>query len=96
MELYRNVTPDVGNWLSVTLAQPGGNRLGVGAIVTVATDAQSQSQQLTVGGGHAGGKALPLHFGLGEAVTALVTVTWPDGTVSEQQARANGALRITR
>jgi hypothetical protein len=96
MELYRNVTPDVGNWLSVTLAQPGGNRFGVGAIVTVATDGRSQSQQLTVGGGHAGGTALPLHFGLGDAVTAQVTITWPDGSVSEQPARANVALRIAR
>ena len=41
-----------------------------------------QSQQVTVGGGHAGGVALPLHFGIGRAETAQVTVRWPDGTTS--------------
>ncbi|WP_108814785.1 CRTAC1 family protein [Loktanella sp. Alg231-35] len=96
MELYRNVTPDVGNWLTVALEQPGGNRLGVGGVITVVADGRSQSQQLTVGGGHAGGKALPLHFGVGTANTAQIRVTWPDGTVTDQLADANTALIVAR
>ena len=96
MELYRNVTPETGNWLTVTLAQPGSNVNAVGAVVSVETDAGTQSQQLTVGGGHAGGSALPLHFGLGDMKEAEVTVTWPDGRVTTQSARMNDRLMISR
>ncbi len=96
MELYRNVTPDTGNWLQVALTQPGGNVNAVGATVVVQTGDLRQSQQLTVGGGHAGGKALPLHFGLGEAQDAVVTVRWPDGQESTYQADANQVLRLAR
>jgi hypothetical protein len=96
MELYRNVTPDTGNWLEVALTQPGGNVNAVGAAVVVQTGDLRQSQQLTVGGGHAGGKALPLHFGLGEAQDAVVNVRWPDGQESTYQADANQVLRLAR
>ncbi|MCK0094061.1 CRTAC1 family protein [Yoonia sp. F2084L] len=96
MELYRNISPDTGNWLAVALNQPGGNVNAVGATVVVVAGDIRQSQQLTVGGGHAGGKALPLHFGLGDATEARVQVTWPDGTVTTHQGAANGVLNINR
>lgn len=96
MELYRNVTPDTGNWLAVRLSQPGANVQAVGATVIVETDAMRQSQQLTVGGGHASGKALPLHFGLGDASEARITVRWPDGTESVHQAQASQVVTLAR
>lgn len=96
IELYRNVTDRTGNWITVTLSQPGGNVNAVGATVTVQTNAGTQSQQNTVGGGHAGGKALPLHFGLGEATEATISVSWPDGTISTTEADANEAVVISR
>ena len=83
LELYRNVTADRGNWLAVRLRQPGGNRDAIGAVLTVKGGPVPQSVQHVVGGGHAGGQLLPRHFGLGEATTGQVTVTWPDGKVSE-------------
>ena len=92
LEIYRNVTDGTGNWLTVALTQSGGNRHAIGAVVTVVTDATTQSQQNTIGGGHAGGKALPLHFGLGDADRATVTVTWPDGAQSTHQVQANASL----
>ena len=55
------------------ISAPEGNRNAVGAVVTVQTETSRQSQQLAVGGGHAGGKAVPLHFGLGDADRALTT-----------------------
>jgi hypothetical protein len=79
MELYENVTPS-GNWLDISLTQPGVNPRGVGAVVEIATDAATQMQEITVGGSHASGKAVPLHFGLGTAEAVRVRVTWPDGT----------------
>ena len=88
-ELYRNVTPDTGHWLAVTLRQPGGNARAVGARVRVEAAGQaedwSEEQGLTIGGGHAGGIAGPLHFGLGAADRARVTVTWPDGTTTRHE-----------
>lgn len=96
MELYRNITPDTGNWIAVDLAQTGGNRQAVGAIVTLQTSDMTQSQQQLVGGGHVSGKAVPLHFGLGAARTARVIVDWPDGTRSEQDATINAAITISR
>jgi hypothetical protein len=96
MELYRNITENTGNWISVTLSQPGGNRNAIGAEITIETDNQKQYQQLTVGGGHAGGKALPLHFGVGDATTVRITITWPDGTQTAQTAVTNSALVINR
>ncbi len=92
MELYRNVTQETGNWISVSLSQPGGNVNAVGAVVVVA----DQSQQLTVGGGHAGGKALPLHFGLGDASEVTIKVTWPGGQITTHQAAANQTIEISR
>lgn len=92
LEIYRNVTDGTGNWLTVALTQSGGNRNAIGAVVMVTTDSGRQSQQNTIGGGHAGGKALPLHFGLGDADRATVTVTWPDGAQSTHQVQANASL----
>ncbi len=83
MELYRNVTQNVGHWLSVDLAQAGGNPRAIGALVTVTAGGVEQTRQVTVGGGHAGGQALPLHFGLGQAGQAQVHVTWPDGAITQ-------------
>lgn len=96
MELYRNVTPETGNWLEIKLEQPGGNRLAVGAVVTVQAADITQSQQLLVGGGHVGGKALPLHFGLGAAENVQIAVDWPDGSSTRHAAPVNTAIMISR
>ena len=80
LELYRNVTEGAGHWIAVALTQPGGNRDAVGARVWVTTPDGAQNQQVTIGGGHGGMDATPLHFGLGTATEVTVSVTWPDGT----------------
>jgi hypothetical protein len=36
-------------------------------------------REVVVGGGHAGGQLGWTHLGLGDAATADVRVTWPDG-----------------
>lgn len=80
MEIWRNVMRDAGNWLAVEPRQSGANLAAVGAWVEVRTAAGSQYREVTVGGGHAGGRSGPLHFGLGSAASAEVRVVWPDGT----------------
>jgi len=89
MEVYRNETPATGNWIAISLRQPGGNRNAVGAVVTVRAGDASQTQQYTIGGGHAGGQAGPLHFGLGAADSVQISVRWP------QQAEATTVLTAT-
>ncbi|WP_090219769.1 CRTAC1 family protein [Litoreibacter janthinus] len=96
MELYRNETEKMGHWLAIKLQQGSGNRNAIGAIVNVSVNGQSQSQQMVIGGGHAGGQAVPLHFGLGDAVEALVNITWPDQTETTLTAKADQTLVINR
>ncbi len=92
MELYRNVTEAAGNWIAVQATAPAGNRFGVGTRITVSTDTGEQTQEITVGGGHAGGAALPLHFGLGSATEAMVSATRPDGQVIRFGTVATGQV----
>ncbi len=96
MEIYRNVTVPVGNWLRVDLEQPGPNRNAIGARVEVIAGGVVQSAQKLVGGGHAGGQALPLHFGLGAAARAQVRVIWPDGSETRLEASAGQRVRARK
>ncbi|MDJ1007988.1 MAG: CRTAC1 family protein [Paracoccaceae bacterium] len=79
VEIWRNET-EAGNWLGVDLRQSAPNTRAVGAWIEVETDAGVQAREVTVGGGHAGGQAGPVHFGLGAAEAARVRVIWPGGT----------------
>jgi hypothetical protein len=84
--LWRNVgsgTADdpvaMGHWAALRLENPGPNRQAVGAWVQVRIDDRTLLREVTVGGGHAGGQAGWIHFGLGTATAAEVRVQWPDG-----------------
>lgn len=82
MELWQNVTEGTGAWVAVEPRQQGVNTRAVGAWVELRAGGLLQSREITVGGGHAGGQAGPLHFGLGAAGSAEARVIWPDGTAS--------------
>ncbi|WP_146346032.1 FG-GAP-like repeat-containing protein [Phaeobacter marinintestinus] len=83
LEIWQNVTPDAGHWLSVSLSQPGPNTRAVGAWIEVDDGKTVQTREITVGGGHAGGVAGPEHFGLGPVDTVRLRVIWPDGVMSD-------------
>ena len=83
LELYQNTSTETGAWLQIAPRQTGSNGFAIGAWIEVSSGARRQVKELTVGGGHASGQAGPLHFGLGEAEAAQVSVTWPDGTKSD-------------
>ncbi|MCF7700822.1 CRTAC1 family protein [Loktanella sp. M215] len=95
MLLYRNDTPATGQWLGLALTQANGNTQAIGARITVTTPDLTQTREIRVGGGHAGGQALPLHIGLGPATAADVTVTWPDGTTTTQTLPADTLARLS-
>lgn len=96
LELYRNTTPDAGNWLAVDLQQSGGNHNAVGSTIRVTANGLMQAIQQTVGGGHAGGQLLPRHFGIGDAIEAKIQVTWPDGAVSNHTSVGGVIATIRR
>ncbi|TMV11550.1 CRTAC1 family protein [Arenibacterium halophilum] len=88
VEVWRNVTPATGHWIGIDLRQEGVNTRAVGAWIEVDTGARTILREVTVGGGHAGGSALPEHFGLGETGPLRVRVTWPGGEKGDWQAVA--------
>ncbi|MGJ8616410.1 MAG: CRTAC1 family protein [Sulfitobacter sp.] len=96
LELYRNITEQSGNWITVALQQAGGNRDAIGAVITVTSGATRQTLQHVIGGGHAGGQMLPHHFGLGDAADTEVSVVWPDGTTSSVQGAAGDRIMLIK
>ncbi|KEP71076.1 hypothetical protein DL1_10525 [Thioclava dalianensis] len=97
MELWRNVTPEPGHWTAVELRQPGANTHAVGAWVELRAQGRVQAQEVTIGGGHAGGSAVALHFGLGAATGAELRVIWPDGVRTDwQPARIDAVTPVHR
>ena len=97
MEVWQNVTPETGHWIGVDLRQVGSNTRAVGAWIEIRTELGSQVREVTVGGGHAGGHALPQHFGLGQASGIRLRVIWPDGATGDWQTfPTNQVVTITR
>jgi hypothetical protein len=97
MEVWRNVTEGTGNWLAIDLAQPGPNRRAVGAWIELDTGNGTEWREVTAGGGHGGGQAVPQHFGLGAAAGARIRVHWPDrGTSGWQTVAAGTTLTVSR
>ena len=76
----------MGHWLALRLQQPSPNVDAVGAWVEVRSGGKVQRRELTVGGGHIGGQASWIHFGLGDAKRAQLRIQWPDGTWGPWQA----------
>jgi hypothetical protein len=104
VSLWRNVgaggadeARPMGNWLGLRLRQDGANRDAVGAWVDVTAGDRVSRKEVTIGGGHAGGQLGWIHVGIGSAESASVTITWPDGEVSDPlEVSANGFYRVER
>jgi hypothetical protein len=81
----------------VRLTQNGANRDGVGAWIEVRRGDRVSTDEVTVGGGHAGGQLGWVHFGLGDEETAQIRVTWPDGEVGDwEDVEADGFYLVGR
>ena len=97
LEVYRNTTKAVGNWLSIEPRQQGINTRAIGGWIELMDDYGLQLRELTIGGGHAGGILGPQHFGLDTAETVTFRVIWPDGTHSEwSKVKPNQRLQVIR
>jgi hypothetical protein len=102
--LWRNVgggdtehPAPTGHWIAVRLRQSAPNVGAIGSWVEVRVGERTVVREVTVGGGHAGGKISWLHAGLGEADGADVRVQWPDGETGPwMTVRADRFVTIER
>ncbi|MFH1469738.1 MAG: CRTAC1 family protein [Pseudomonadota bacterium] len=95
---FENITgEDVGeqgNFVALHLQGTAANRAAIGARVQVTAGGYVQTQEVGGGHGHYGAQHdLVLHFGLGAACAAEVTVRWPDAELSEQTFTVGGGSR---
>jgi hypothetical protein len=87
--LLKNVAPVSGNSILIR-ALTTTNRDAIGARVTVTAANLKQVDEVRSGGSYISQNDLRLHFGLGKAVSAGVSIRWPDGrieTLSSVEAR---------
>ncbi|MCP4809962.1 MAG: CRTAC1 family protein [Proteobacteria bacterium] len=96
VRLWENQLGGGNDWVQLDLrTDVGSNSRAIGARVEVTADGLTQVQQ--VGGGHGqwgNQDDLVLHFGLGDACTADVEITWPDGAVTEHQVTGGQLVRL--
>ncbi|WP_090195437.1 CRTAC1 family protein [Yoonia tamlensis] len=95
LEIWQNTSTDTGNWLRIDPRQTGSNIYAIGAIVELRTAEGTQTIERTIGGGHASGSLVPLHFGVGAHETADIRVVWPDGTIGPWETfSANQSITV--
>lgn len=98
VRLFLNQMGAKSNWIQLVLTGgKGSNRSAIGARVEVEAGGVTQTQEIDGGHGHYNTqKDRVLHFGLGTACKAKVTINWPDATWSEQtlEVAANGRYEV--
>ena len=95
VRMFENLLGDQGNWIQLDLVGgPGTNRAAIGARVSVAAGDVTQTQEVGGGHGHYGiQNSRVLHFGLGAACEAQVTIRWPNAALSTQQVTLKTGFR---
>ena len=93
--LYENVIGQGGNWIQLDLEGTlGTNRGAIGARVEVRAGDLVQVQEIDGGFGLGNTQRdRVLHFGLGAACEAEVTVRWPNAALTTQTFRVNAGWR---
>ncbi len=97
VRFFENVMGEEGsNWIQLRLVGgAGSNRAAIGALVSVTAGGLTQTQE--VGGGHGQGGTqndLVLHFGLGTACSADVSIRWPDAAGTTQDFTVESSARF--
>jgi hypothetical protein len=78
--LLRNDVSGNGHWLKVLLIGVKSNRSAIGARVLARYGDRTQAQEVTAQSSFYSTNDRRLHFGLGTATSADVTIRWPNGT----------------
>ncbi|MFN7291824.1 MAG: ASPIC/UnbV domain-containing protein, partial [Pirellula sp.] len=80
-------------WLQIQLIGSQSNRDAAGAKVMVQTDRGKQIAMVHLGRGYQSHYGTRLHFGLGEANTATIHITWPSGKSSTHSAGSLNSIQ---
>jgi hypothetical protein len=75
--LLKNAAPALGH--SILIRAVTSNRDAIGARVTVTANGQTQMDEVRSGGSYMSQNDFRLHFGIGKAAAATVSVRWLDG-----------------
>ena len=78
--LLRNAAPPPGHSILIR-ALTATNRDAIGARVTVNANGQTQIDEVRSGGSYISQNDFRLHFGLGKATSANLSIQWPDGKI---------------
>jgi enediyne biosynthesis protein E4 len=83
LELLRNDGPH-GNWIGFALRGRRSNRQGIGARVTIETEAGRQVREVKAGESYLSSSDPRVHFGLGKAsAIKRVVIRWPSGILQD-------------
>ncbi|MGB6692107.1 MAG: CRTAC1 family protein [Terracidiphilus sp.] len=88
--LLKNVAPSLGNSILIRLLTA--NRDAIGARVTVTANGQKQMDEVRSGGSYISQNDFRLHFGLGKAASANLSIRWLDGKTENLSAVAAGQI----
>jgi hypothetical protein len=81
-EVWRNTTPNAGNWIAFRLKGARCNRDGIGARIRLGKQVAKQWNEMTSAVSYASASLVPVHFGLGAAREVDdVEIHWPSGRV---------------
>ena len=89
--VLRNTAPG-GRSLEILPVAGADRRTVLGTKITVS----GRAKEFYISPSYASGSWLPLHFGLGAATFARVTVRWPDGTTEDLGEIPAGAWRLRK
>lgn len=95
IELWWNRSP-VRHWLQLRLKGVKSSRSAIGARVQCATAHRTQVRWVRSSVGYASSSDLTVHFGLGEATSAVIEVQWPSGAAQKVgKVAADQLLQLT-
>jgi enediyne biosynthesis protein E4 len=98
--LLRNDVSGKGHWLKVLLEGTTSNRSAIGARVTARygkqAQMQTQAQEVSAQSSFYSSNDRRLHFGLGAAAAADLTVRWPNGAIEQFPAVPADQLIVIR
>ena len=89
--LLKSTAPPLGHSILIR-ALTSTNRDAIGARITVTAGGQKQMDEVRSGGSYISQNDFRLHFGLGKATSADVTIRWPDGKAESFPGLAAGQI----
>ncbi len=94
--LLRNDVSGGGHWLKVLLEGVTSNHSAIGARVTARYGGRMQAQAVTAQSSFYSANDRRLHFGLGAAASADLTIRWPNGAIESLDGVSADQLIIVR